>query len=479
MSIRTDRVKVLQISLLAIFSAFVVEMVLGIQSNSSGLIADSIHALLECIVTGGLLIATKLASKPADSKHPYGRGKIELLGGLFGGVAILMIASFFMYETVGGFQDPTHDLHIVGILGMAGGLYTVGINIFRIILLHKSIKKIHEEKEDDTTATATLKADFYHAFVDLGSTALAVSGIVLVQIGFFAIDFVVALILGALLVILSIRLIYKTILDLIDVIPPELLNKTKLIIKNTPGVTDVKSILMRRVGDIVFVQATILLRADVSFDKAHKISTNVEKNIAKEIKHASIAIYFEPNWNEAPKESRIKEIALHVDGVKDVHNINTYTIDSKIFVNLHIMVQGGMNLHNAHKIADDVEQQIHKQLPNEIEHITTHIEPHVIIPSAFDNNTQNIEQKIRQIIEKYPELKNISRIQCLYHKDILKVEIDCSFDGSLSIQKVHDVTSEIEMRIKSQVQDAIITIHTEPAIASINTGTILDDSSVR
>jgi Co/Zn/Cd efflux system component len=39
-----QRTKVLQISLLAIFSAFVVELIFGLISNSLALITDSIHA---------------------------------------------------------------------------------------------------------------------------------------------------------------------------------------------------------------------------------------------------------------------------------------------------------------------------------------------------------------------------------------------------------------------------------------------------
>ena len=45
------RTQVLQISFFAIFSAFVVELVFGLVSNSLALITDSIHALLDSVVT--------------------------------------------------------------------------------------------------------------------------------------------------------------------------------------------------------------------------------------------------------------------------------------------------------------------------------------------------------------------------------------------------------------------------------------------
>ena len=63
------RTKVLQISLYAILSAFIVELVFGLFSNSLALITDSIHALLDSIVTIVLLLAAKLAIKPPDAEQ--------------------------------------------------------------------------------------------------------------------------------------------------------------------------------------------------------------------------------------------------------------------------------------------------------------------------------------------------------------------------------------------------------------------------
>jgi len=85
-----QRTKVLQISLLAIFSAFVVELIFGLISNSLALITDSIHALLDSVVTIVLLLAARMAIKPPDEEHTYGHGKIESLGGF---IAILAAKS--------------------------------------------------------------------------------------------------------------------------------------------------------------------------------------------------------------------------------------------------------------------------------------------------------------------------------------------------------------------------------------------------
>lgn len=446
-----QRTKVLQISLLAIFSAFLVELVFGLISNSLALITDSIHALLDSVVTLVLLLAARLAIKPPDAEHTYGHGKIESLGGLIGGIAIFLIACFFIYESINRLQNPPPNV-LPGLFAIIGGAYTIGIDFFRIILLRKSIKKI---------GGATLKADFYHAFMDLGSTLIAIIGIILVSYGLYFGDFIAALILGVLLAILSIKLVYKTASDLTDIISPEIVKNVKEISLSTEGVIDVGPILMRRSGDAIFADITISLRGDTSFDKAHEISNSVEENIKEKISNASVTIHFEPNWKNVPPDAKILEIAKNVEGVKGVHNVITHKTKGKTYANLHVMVDREIDLSSAHKISEIIEEKIQGEIP-EITHATIHLEPFVTVPENFNIKDTITEEKIKIILKKYHEIKKIGRISSLKFENILKIDIDCSFDKKLSIEKVHDLTSEIEHRIRSEIKNSVITIHPEP-----------------
>ena len=446
-----QRTKVLEISLVAIFSAFLVELIFGVISNSLALVTDSIHALLDSVVTIVLLVAAKMAIKPPDAEHTYGHGKIESLGGLIGGIAIFLIACFFIYESINRLQSPPPNV-LPGLFAIIGGLYTIGVDFFRIFLLRKSIKKI---------GGATLKADFYHAFMDLGSTIIAIVGIGFVAYGFYHGDFIAALILGALLAILSIKLIYKTALDLTDIISPKMVENVRNIVSLTEGVIEAKSILMRKSGDTVFADVTISLRGDTSFDKAHEISNNVESNIKNKILNAEITIHFEPNWEEVPLDAKIHDIAKKIDGVKGVHNVSTHKTNGKLFSNLHVMVNREINLLSAHKISEIIENEIQKNIP-EIEHATIHLEPFVTVPDELDIEDKEAEREIKIILEKYPEVKKIGRIVSLNFENILKIDIDCSFDKKSSIEKVHDLTSEIEHVIRLRIKNAVITIHPEP-----------------
>ena len=451
MSIFLQRTKILQISLYAILSAFVVELVFGIFSNSLGLITDSIHALLDGVVTLVLLLAAKMAIKPPDAEHTYGHGKVESLGGLFGGIAILLVAAFFIYESINRIQSPPPEI-LPGLFALIAGFYTIGVDIFRIILLKKSMKKI---------GGTTLKADFYHAFMDLGSTMVAIIGIVLVTYGFYYGDFFAALILGVVLSILSMKLIYTSAMDLTDIISPKLVKQVRQIVSNTEGVIEPGPILMRKSGDTIFADITISLRGDVSFDKAHEISHNVETNIRNSLPNAAVTIHFEPNWEEIPRNSKINEIARSVEGVKEVHNISSYTSEGKIYASLHVMVDREINLDSAHKISEIIEDKIQNDIP-QTKHVTIHLEPHVSIPENLKVEGKKTEERIKSILNEYEEIKKIGRIVILNFKDMLKIDIDVSLDKTLSIERVHDLTSQIEIKIHTHLKNSIIIIHPEP-----------------
>lgn len=445
------RTQVLKISFLAIFSAFVVELIFGLVSNSLALVVDSIHALLDSVVTIILLLAARWAIKPPDAEHTYGHGKMESLGGFIGGVAIFVLACFFIYESVHRLQSPPPSV-LPGIFAIIGGVYTIGIDILRIVILRRSIKKL---------GGVTLKADFYHALTDLGSTAIAVGGIILVTYGWYFGDFVAALILGAVLVVLSLKLIYKTSLDLTDAISPELVKKAKKVTLSTKGVVDAGAILMRRSGDIIFMDITVSLKGDTSFDKAHKISDDVARNVKEEIANASITVHFEPNWEGVSPNTRISEIAMSVKGVREVNNISTNKIKGETYCSLHVMVDRNINLLAAHMISEIVEENIQKQMPD-ITHVTIHLEPFVIISENFNKEDTDTEEKIKRILGGYPDIKKVGRIVSLRFGNILKIDIDCSFNKELSIEKAHDLTSEIEQIIRSEIKNAVITIHPEP-----------------
>ena len=124
------------------------------------------------------------------------------------------------------------------------------------------------------------------------------------------------------------------------------------------------------------------------------------------------------------------------------------------------MVDRQMSLDEAHRISEVIEVNIRKDMP-EIEHITIHLEPYITMPTDLKSYITN-DEKIIELLKKRTEVKKIGDIVTLNFDDLLKIDIDCSFEKELSIERVHDITSQIEQDIRNHFKNSVITIHPEP-----------------
>src|ERR687898_2194225 len=464
----------LRMSLVAIISVFAFEFTAGLFTNSLALITDSTHALLDAVVTAILIIAVRLALKPKDVDHTYGHGKIETIGGFIGGIALFVVAVFFIHEAIIRLASTSSASVVVtpGTIGFAAVAYTLAVDGFRISVLGRAMKKTTAKM----TGSTTLKADFYHAFADLASTMVAFVGLWLVTIGFGHGDSIAAIILGSFLSYLSIRFAYQNAMELTDVISPRLVRRVQQAANETEGVLRSDDIKMRRVGTETFIETTIALPAEISFESAHDISAKVEENIAKSlsssglhVKPRNITVHFEPVLRvDMPPELVIESAASQVTGVRGVHNviISKTASSHSMDISLHIQVNRSATLAEAHSIANAVEDSIKKQL-GAVENITVHLEPvmlDVVGMEPIVDSTMHDFIRNTIILGSASGVKKVDRIG-IYRtaENILKIDVNCSFSSEMTIEQIHERVSGIEKDIRIKYPGSIVTIHAEPS----------------
>ncbi|SEW42368.1 cation diffusion facilitator family transporter [[Clostridium] fimetarium] len=93
--------------LLTIFKA-----VIGIASNSVAILLDAVNNLSDALSSVLTIIGTKLASKPANKKHPYGYGRIEYITAISVAVIVLTagISSFISsWKRIFDFQKVSYS----------------------------------------------------------------------------------------------------------------------------------------------------------------------------------------------------------------------------------------------------------------------------------------------------------------------------------------------------------------------------------
>ena len=66
-----------QWSVVAAFVLTILKLVVGLMTNSLGILSEAMHSGMDFVAAGITLVAVRKASKEPDGDHQYGHGKIE------------------------------------------------------------------------------------------------------------------------------------------------------------------------------------------------------------------------------------------------------------------------------------------------------------------------------------------------------------------------------------------------------------------
>ncbi|MDQ7086690.1 MAG: cation diffusion facilitator family transporter [Acidobacteriota bacterium] len=75
-------------------------------TSSQALLSDAVESLVNVLTGAFGLFSVVYASRPADSSHPYGHGRIEFFSAGLAGVMILLAAAGIAREAIPALLDP-------------------------------------------------------------------------------------------------------------------------------------------------------------------------------------------------------------------------------------------------------------------------------------------------------------------------------------------------------------------------------------
>ncbi len=449
------KVRALQLSLVAIASVVVFEGVVGFVTNSLAILSDAAHAAFDTITTLILLVTTGLSLKPPDEEHLYGHGKIEPIGGLVGGIALIGLAILLFYEAATRIKLVSEIGQVVrhDVIGFGAVGYTLAVDFFRMGTTWSV-----------SGSSVTVKASFYHALSDFASTIIALVGFGVTYVGGDdRIDAAASIVLSFLLVYLTVGLIRGSAAELSDQISKKVVSDIRKEILDTKGVLVCKDLKVRKVGDRTYVETTICVPSSMGLAQAHDVASRLEARINRLYDQSSVTVHIEPVGAEKTVEKRIESLATVVDGVRGVHDLSNVYSGGKLFITLHALVDPDMPLEKAHTIAEKIEQNLKKEI-SDIENVTVHIEPYARkVHREFAVKDTQMQRMIKEIVASHSSIRSVRRVVTYVSEKRRYINIDCSFDKGVSVKAMHDTVSHIESEIKRRFREAIVTIHAEPA----------------
>lgn len=235
----------------------VIEVIGAAISGSLALLADAGHMLTDVAGLTLGLVAAILARRPATSTRTWGYHRAEVLGAAAQAAVLLSVGVFILVEGIRRLVDPPEVtpgvMVLFGAVGLAG-------NIIGLLILAGG-------RGDNLN----MRAAFLEVLNDaLGSVAVLASAAVIALTGWLRADAIASLLIGALIIPRTIRLLRETIDVLLESTPKGLdLDRVRDRIMQLPHVHDVHDLHASQVATGLPVLTAHVVVDDTCFHDGH------------------------------------------------------------------------------------------------------------------------------------------------------------------------------------------------------------------
>lgn len=203
-----------------------VEALVGWWAGSLALLGDAGHMVTDSASLGLAAFAAVLAGRPPTRRHTYGYGRVETLAALFNVLFMVVVVVAISVAAVGRILAPApvvgEAVTLVAALGLA-------LNIGVAYLLMRGEQ------------TMNTRGALLHVLGDLfGSVAALISGAVVMWTGWTTVDPLLSLLICALMLVSSLRLLREVVQALMEGVPPSLSSEdVGRVLAGIPGVASV------------------------------------------------------------------------------------------------------------------------------------------------------------------------------------------------------------------------------------------------
>lgn len=431
------------------------KLLVGIQTNSLGILSEAAHSALDLLAAGLTYFAVRIADRPPDQDHQYGHGKIENVSALLQTILLFLTCAWIVGEAVQRLM--THETHIEATFwGFSVMILAIIVDVSRSRALSRIAQKYDSQ---------ALEADALHFSSDVWSSSVVILGLVCVSLGYPVVDAIAAIGVALIVLIVSYRLGRRTIDALMDRVPEGLTDRIFHAIQSVEGVEEVRNIRLRSSGAKVFVDAVIAIRRTTPFAHAHAIVDAVED--AVRAVHSSADVVIHPEPLESHDETIADKVRMIVvgKGLRAPHNLEVHNTNGKYHIDFDVEYQKGKSFTEAHEMTSDIEREIRTHVPS-VETVTIHMEEYQPQEGEFIDVTgmeSALVENIRTRVQQQRKEVVCSSVRLLKTGNKFNLALTCQIDKTKTLDEAHRIISEVEsMLYRTFPQLRRVTIHAEP-----------------
>lgn len=287
-------------SVLAAVGLTTFKIIVGLATNSLGILAEAAHSALDLAAALMTFFAVSVADKPADREHPFGHGKVENVSALFETLLLLATSGWIIYEAVQRLNAPEAHV-VVSIWSFIVMGTSIIVDVTRSRMLFAAAKKHNSQ---------ALEADALHFSTDIWSSSVVILGLILVSIGRYFPglgflekgDAIAALVVAVIVIFVSGELGVRSIQALLDAAPKN--GERERIIREVgriTGVEDVHDVRIRTSGAVWFVDMHVTMDGKLSLAASHALTEKLERKVRSILPRSDVTIHVEPKHRVGKK----------------------------------------------------------------------------------------------------------------------------------------------------------------------------------
>ena len=263
--------------LLKIFGAF--------YTGSLAILSSLIDSLADVFASSVSYVAIRFSTRPASQEHRYGYGRAESISALVQSAFIAGSGLFVMYDGIGRLITPK-PMEKPG-LGIVIMLLSLSATILLIVFQKYVARK---------TSSPAIAADSAHYTVDVLTNLSIILSLIVVKyfhIGWF--DVLTAFVISAYLIYNAYKIAAEAVSALTDrELSEDIRQKVIDIVINSEGIDGYHDFRSRDLGGSYFFEIHLELDGNLTLNKTHELTDNVEEKIKKAFPGAQVIIHQDP-----------------------------------------------------------------------------------------------------------------------------------------------------------------------------------------
>lgn len=443
------------VSVVAAAGLVALKLVTGLLTGSLGLIAEAAHSGTDLVAALLTFFALGVAERPADREHPYGHGKAEHLAALGEGAFLVLVSLLIGLLSVlrlvnSGGQQVEAAWYAFVVLGVV-----LAVDLARAAVSWRASRRL---------GSPALGANALHFAGDFAGTLAVLVGLIGVAAGEESADAIAAVVVAVLVVLAAARLMRRNMDVLMDRVTPSAERQARDAIADAVPDGDLRRLRMREAAGQHFVDATVAVAPDATASQGHAVADAVEDAVRDALPGSDVTVHIELRESDDVRE-RATSAAHSVRAVREVHNVRCVTVEGVTDLSLHAKLPADLPLGDAHAVADEIEDAVHRVLPD-VRHVHVHLEPLSEVTDAAAASDADVHEHRDDIMRVVRSATGAAPVAVDMHREErgLVVALTVRLPAGGTLQGAHATAGRIEELIRAEHPDiAEVLVHTEPA----------------